>query len=334
MRLSPLRDELEAAGAAFAEISEHEVARDYGDVAGEYAAAHAGPAVADRSARAFVGVRGRDAERLLQSLVSNDVEALLPGGACLAFVLTPKGRPIADLRLWREAPEAFVLEAEPALHDALASTVRRYRLAARADIVDDRDRLALITVLGPLQPPPGVLAAEGALGTDVLGAPGAVRALWADLVAAGYRPVGSDAFEIARVEAGVPRFGAEIDESVLPAETGLVERAVSFTKGCYVGQEPVARLHYRGHPNRHLRRLVGLDGALPSAPAEIVLGERVVGRLTSVAQPPGGGPTVGLGYVRREVEEGSIIEVRQPVGGPSHARVEPVSPASMATRRP
>jgi len=89
MRPSPLRDELEAAGAAFAEISEHEVARDYGDVAGEYAAAHGGPAVADRSARAFVGVRGRDAERLLQSLVSNDVEAVEPGGACLAFVLTP-----------------------------------------------------------------------------------------------------------------------------------------------------------------------------------------------------------------------------------------------------
>ena len=159
------------------------------------------------------------------------------------------------------------------------------------------------------------------------------RAL-AGLVAAGYRPIGADAFEIARVEAGVPRFGAEIDESVLPAETGLVDRAVSFTKGCYVGQEPVARLHYRGHPNRHLRRLVGLDGGLPSVPAEIVLGERVVGRLTSVAQPPGGGPAVGLGYVRREVEEGAIIEVRQPVGGPSHARVEPVSPASMATRRP
>jgi tRNA-modifying protein YgfZ len=334
MRPSPLRDELEAAGAAFAELSEHEVARDYGDLDGEYAAAHTGPAVADRSARAFVGVRGRDAERLLQSLVSNDVEALAIGASCLAFVLTPKGRPIADLRLWREAADAFVLEAEPSLQAEVASTVRRYRLAARAEVVDDRDRLALITVLGPLEAPTGVLVTAGDLGTDVLGAPDAVRALWGELVARGYRPIGADAFEIARVEAGVPRFGSEIDESVLPAETGLVDRAVSFTKGCYVGQEPVARLHYRGHPNRHLRRLVGLDGALPSAPAEIVLGERVVGRLTSVAQPPGGGPAVGLGYVRREVEEGSIIGVRQPAGGPSQARVEALSPASMATRRP
>jgi tRNA-modifying protein YgfZ len=121
---------------------------------------------------------------------------------------------------------------------------------------------------------------------------------------------------------------------VLPAETGLVERTVSFTKGCYVGQEPVARLHYRGHPNRHLRRLLSLEGALPSVPAEIALGDRVVGRLTSVVQPPGDGPAVGLGYVRREVEEGAIVDVRQPVGEPSRARVTAQYPASMAARRP
>jgi tRNA-modifying protein YgfZ len=334
MRPSPLRSELEAAGAVFAERSGHEVGRDYGNLAGEYAAAHEGPAVADRSARAFVGVRGRDAEKLLQSLVSNDVEAVEPGGSCLAFVLTPKGRPVADLRLWREAPDAFVLEAEPELQDELAATVRRYRLAARAEIVDDRDRLALVSVLGPLELPSSMLVADGSLGTDVLGPPDAVAALWRELVHAGYRPVGSEALEIARVEAGVPRFGAEIDASVLPAETGLVERTVSFTKGCYVGQEPVARLHYRGHPNRHLRRLLSLEGALPSVPAEIALGDRVVGRLTSVVQPPGDGPAVGLGYVRREVEEGAIVDVRQPVGEPSRARVTAQYPASMAARRP
>ncbi len=124
----------------------------------------------------------------------------------------------------------------------------------------------------------------------MLGAPDDVGALWRELVAAGARPIGADAYEIARVEAGVPRFGAEIDASVLPAETGLVDQAVSFTKGCYVGQEPVARLHYRGHPNRHLRHLVSFDGALPTVPAEIALGDRVVGRLTSVVQPPGDGP--------------------------------------------
>lgn len=334
MRPSPLRSELEAAGAVFAERAGHEVARHFGDLAGEYQASHSGPAVADRSARALVGVRGRDAEKLLQSLVSNDVEALEPGGSCLAFVLTPKGRPVADLRIWREAPDAFVLEAEPELQDELAATVRRYRLAARAEIADDRDRLASIAVHGPLAPPSGVLVAEGPLGSDVLGTPEAVSALWRELVSAGYRPTGSDAYEIARVEAGVPRFGAEIDASVLPAETGLVEQAVSFTKGCYVGQEPVARLHYRGHPNRHLRHLYALDGALPAVPAEIAVGDRVVGRLTSVAQPPGDGPAVGLGYVRREVEEGAIVDVRQPVGAPAQARVASLSPDSMAAKRP
>ena len=132
----------------------------------------------------------------------------------------------------------------------------------------------------------------------------------------------------------MPRFGAEIDATVLPAETGLVEQAVSFTKGCYVGQEPVARLHYRGHPNRHLRHLVSFDGALPTVPAELALGDRVVGRLTSVVQPPGDGPAVGLGYVRREVEEGSIVDVRRAAGDPAHARVAALGPASMVSRRP
>jgi folate-binding protein YgfZ len=334
MRPSPLRNQLEAAGAVLAERSGYELAVDFGDLAGEYAAAHAGPAISDRSARAFVGVRGRDAEKLLQSLVSNDVEAVQPGGSCLAFVLTPKGRPVADLRIWREAGDAFVLEAEPELQSELQATVRRYRLAARAEITDDRDRLASISVLGAVELPAGLLAADGPLGRDVLGTPEAMAALWHELVAAGVRPVGADAYEIARVEAGIPRFGAEIDATVLPAETGLVEHAVSFTKGCYVGQEPVARLHYRGHPNRHLRQLRSFDGALPTVPAELVLGDRVVGRLTSVVQPPGDAPAVGLGYVRRELEEGAIVDVRQAEGDPSHAQVGGLDPASMVTRRP
>jgi aminomethyltransferase len=331
MRPSPLRDELAAAGALFAERFGHELAVSFGDLADELAAARSGPGVSDRSARALVGVRGRDAARLLQSLVSNDVDALEPGSTCLAFVLTPKGRPIADLRIWRDAADAFVLEAEPSLQDVLAQTVRRYRLAARADIVDDRDRLALVAVAGAFEPPADAQVSAGIVGTDVLGDPAQLRALWRELVVGGFRPIGADAYEIARIEAGAPRFGNEIDDSVLPAETGLVDRAVSFTKGCYVGQEPVARMHYRGHPNRHLRRLVAIEGELPLPPAELVLDERVVGRVTSVATPPGEGPGVGLGYVRSEVEAGSIVDVRPPAGPVSQARVETVLPASMAT---
>jgi folate-binding protein YgfZ len=249
-------------------------------------------------------------------------------------VLTPKGRPIADLRIWREAADAFVLEAEPALQDEVAAIVRRYRLAARAEITDDRERLALVSVVGAFELPPACLASEGVVGMDVLGPRETVRALWDALIAGGAQPAGADAYEIARVEAGAPRFGNEIDDSVLPAETGLVDRAVSFTKGCYVGQEPVARMHYRGHPNRHLRRLVSVAGALPDPPGEIMLDGRVVGRVTSVATPPGDGPDVGLGYVRREVEEGSIVDLRAPDGALAQARVETVPPASMASRRP
>jgi folate-binding protein YgfZ len=289
-----------------------------------------GLVIADRSARAFVGVRGRDAAKLLQSLVSNDIDALAVGSSQLAFVLTPKGRPVADLRIWREADDAFVLEAEPELQDVVAAVVRRYRLAARAEVADDRGRVGLVAVGGEIDAPEGTLAAGGVLGTDVLGPVDTVRELRERLVAAGARPIDAAAYERARIEAGAPRFGAEIDESVLPAETGIVDQAISFTKGCYVGQEPVARLHYRGHPNRHLRRLHSLAGALPSLPADLVLGDRVVGRLTSVSEPDG----IALGYVRREIDEGAIVEVRPAEGSPVQARVENRLPASMAPRRP
>jgi aminomethyltransferase len=285
-------------------------------------------AVADRSARAFVGVRGRDAAKLLQSLVTSDVDALGVGDAQLAFVLTPKGRPIADLRIWREGDEAFVVEAEPELQDQVAAVIRRYRLAAKADVVDDRERLALLAVAGPVPAADGVLVAPGLLGSDVLGPRDAIAGLRETLLAGGAREVGPDAYELLRIEAGVPRTGREIDEGVLPAETGLVDRAVSFTKGCYVGQEPVARLHYRGHANRRLSRLRLVEGELPGLPAEIAVGDRVVGRLTSAAVR-GAGDAIGLGYVRREVADGTIVELRDGTGAAARARVEDLAPASM-----
>jgi folate-binding protein YgfZ len=125
------------------------------------------------------------------------------------------------------------------------------------------------------------------------------------------------------VELGVPRDGAEVDETVLPAETGLVERTVSFSKGCYVGQEPVARLHYRGHPNRLLRRLLLRGPDAPALPAEVVAGGRTVGRVTSVAALGSGAR--GLAYVRREVADGSDVEVLDAAGRSLLATVEPLA---------
>jgi folate-binding protein YgfZ len=124
------------------------------------------------------------------------------------------------------------------------------------------------------------------------------------LEGAGASPVGEQAAEIVRVESGRPRYGVDLDESTIPQEAGLNERAVSFTKGCYVGQETVARLHYRGKPNRHLRGL-RLSGLAPPG-TELRLGERAVGHLGSVALSPRHGP-IGLALVRREAEPGDTV---------------------------
>jgi folate-binding protein YgfZ len=323
---SPLHDRLALDGAVFGEREGWLVAQRYAaGVEVEYAAGHAG-AVADRSARGAVAVGGRDAARLLQSIVTNDVEALAVGASVYALLLTPKGRPLADMHVLRRATEEFLLLCEPDAHDVVASAVRRYRLASRATVDDARGAVAAVALLGGSEAPPGELVAlAGPLGPELVGEPAAVAAAWSALRAAGAQPVGAEAFEILRVERGAPRLGAELDEQVLPAEAGVVERAVSFSKGCFIGQEPVARLHYRGHPNRTLRRLVFAGGA-PQLPATIEVGGRDVGRVTSAARVPGAAAhAVGLGYVRREVDDGCEVLVREADGGTVAARL--VAPA-------
>jgi folate-binding protein YgfZ len=144
------------------------------------------------------------------------------------------------------------------------------------------------------------------LGIDVLCEADATDDVRAALLAAGATPVSEDAAEILRVESGRPRYGVDADDATIPQEAGLNARAVSFTKGCYVGQETVARLFYRGKPNRHLR---GLRLSEPApAGAELRLGERVVGTLTSSLVSPAYGP-IGLALVRREAELGSTVDV-------------------------
>jgi aminomethyltransferase len=326
-RLSPLLDVLEAAGARLEERDGWLVAADLGDLAGEYAAARDGSAVADRSARGFLRVHGRDAAKLLQSIVTNDVEALGEGESAFAFLLTPRGRPLADLRVVRTGADAFLLDCEAPAHDVVALALRRYRLAAQAQIEDAREAVAAVAVFGVEDLPgeDGLVRVPSLLGVDLVGDAPAVRAAWDRLVAGGARPIGAEAYEALRVVAGVPRLGWEIDESVLPAETGLVERAVSFTKGCYIGQEPVARLHYRGHANRTLRRLVLDDGAAPDLPASVATAGKDVGRVTSAVVPPdASGAPVALAYVRREVPDGARVEVRDAGERTLGAVVEPL----------
>lgn len=231
--------------------------------------------------RAFVRVFGPDARDYLQRMVSNDVEALQVGESCPALLLTAKARVIAPLVVWRRGDEDFLLLTEPELGDAVQALLTRMRLRARCEIEAEQHDSVLVFGSG-----------EG-LVTDFPGA--------RELVDSGLEPTVADAeLEARRVAAGVPRWGREIDDRVLPAEAGLEESHISFSKGCYPGQEPVARLHYRGHPNRGLRVLQLED--VPEYDAELVHDGKVVGRVTSAVRRVDGS-VVALAYVRTEVPD-------------------------------
>jgi folate-binding protein YgfZ len=231
-------------------------------------------------------------------MLSNDVAALALGESCEALLLTPKARVIAPMRVLRRAEDDFLLLTEPELGETLRDQLLRMRFAAKAEIAVEEHTSTL------------VFGGTEGIPTEDYGEP-AVEVLDAD-----HEPtLDADALEAMRIEAGTPRFGREIDDRVLPAEAGLVERAVSLTKGCYPGQEPIARLHYRGHANRGLRVLV-LEGDLPEPDAELTYGEKVVGRVTSAVRSNGG--IVALAYVRVEVPADAELGLGRSKARPLH----------------
>jgi folate-binding protein YgfZ len=278
------------------------------------AAARGATAICTRDELAFVRGSGRDAARLLQNVVTSDIDALAVGQGQYGLALTPKGRPIADAWIVREADDAFVCACETVAEADLVAMLRRYRLASRADIASVTDELTLLE--RPLAAPAEGWHA-GPLGALLLAPPEAARAAWDAAVAEGAVPIGAETREILRIERGLPRFGIDFDGSNLPAEAGVVERAISFTKGCYIGQEPIVRLAHRGHANRELRRLHLADAL--ELPATLQDGERDVGRVTSSASLPEGG-AAALGYVRRAVADGAELVALDARGGRVAAR--------------
>lgn len=222
--------------------------------------------------RAFTRVLGPDACDYLQRMLSNDVEALAVGEWCDALLLTAKARMIAPLRVLRRGDDDFLLSTEPELGDRVQSQLLRTRFAAKADIEPETHDAWL--VLG---------------GEEVIDE----------------RPDGEeidgDAYERWRIENAVPRWGHELDEQILPAEAGLTKTHVSFSKGCYPGQEPIARQHYRGKVNRRLRVLETEAGVAPGA--DVSLGDKTVGRVTSAVAG------LALAYVRTEVPEDADLEI-------------------------
>jgi folate-binding protein YgfZ len=223
-------------------------------------------------------------------MISNDVEALTVGESCEALLLTAKARVIAPLRVWRRGEEDYLLLTEPELGDKVRAHLARTRFRARCEIELEQHESTL--VLGGTE---GIANGDyGVPAVEVLDDP--------------HEPtIGEEELEALRIQAGTPRWGREIDDRILPAEAGLDERAVSWTKGCYPGQEPVARLHYRGHPNRRLRRLELEGEELPNYDAELVYEGKPVGRVTSAARL--NGRVVALAYVRVEVPDEAELRV-------------------------
>jgi tRNA-modifying protein YgfZ len=305
----------------------------------EYATLTEHCGLVDRSERGKLALTGAGAVEFLNGQVTNELVGVKPGEGRYAAFLTHKGKMLGDLRILmvgddaEEEPGELLLDTERVALQGLFDMIRHFKVGYEVELHKRTLECSLLSLIGPAADAAAanVLALEqGDLPLEehdhLLGTVGrtAIRAIRTDigldllfdssvldevrdaLLAAGVVAVSEPAAEIVRIEHGRPRYGLDMDETTIPQEAGLNERAVSFTKGCYVGQETVARLRYKGKPNRHLRglRLSGL--AEPGA--ELRLGERSVGRLSSSVFSPTFGP-IGLALVRREAAVGDELLV-------------------------
>jgi folate-binding protein YgfZ len=301
----------------------------------------------DRSERGKLALSGAGAVEFLNGQVTNELTDLRPGEGRYAAFLTNKGKMLGDLRILAVGEAGtggldsngplteLLLDTERVALQPLFDMIRRYRIGYEVELHKRTLECGLLSLIGPEaraciahHPLPEAEHAHApaeiggapvrliatAEGVDVLCATPDIEAVRAALMDAGATPVGVAAAEIVRVERGRPRYGIDIDEGTIPQEAGLNERAVSFTKGCYVGQETVARLYYRGKPNRHLRGLrLSPPGEAtmtvpPASGDQLRLGERVVGHLGSVVDSPRLG-TIALALVRREASPGDTLAV-------------------------
>ncbi|HEY3856302.1 MAG TPA: glycine cleavage T C-terminal barrel domain-containing protein [Verrucomicrobiae bacterium] len=314
-----------AAGAVFGEINGQEIVLDYGDWSAEYAALREDVGIIDTSFRGRLCLVGADRQRFLNGQVTNNVKDLRPGQGCYAALVSAKGKLQSDLNIYCMENE-ILLDFEPGYKGVVSQRLEKYVIAEDVQIVDAAEHYGMWSVQGPKasavaevdldvamsikkteDPALGESYAAtnqrfGSAGFDLFAPTIAMNELAGRLVSRGGRLCGWRALEAIRVERGIPRFGADMDETNLAPEA-IDERAISYSKGCYIGQEVIARVRTYGHVAKSLQslKMEGNDASIPAKGAKVFQGDLEAGYITTAVLSPMHKAVIALGYIRRGV---------------------------------
>jgi folate-binding protein YgfZ len=319
---TPLHEQTATAGAVFAEEAGWLLPAHFGDPVAEYNRARGEAVLVDESPRGKIEVSGADAARFLHNLTTNDIVHLTNGAVCEAFLTTAKAKVIAYLLIVRQDSAAnqpaFWLDTTTGAEDKVMQHLDRFLISEQVEFVNHTREFAQMHFAGPRAP---VLMEQLGMNPirrhDALGLPGydivcpsdQAASVWQRLIDAGARPTGREACEILRIEAGLPREGADIDENTFAPEVGRIAQTISYTKGCYLGQESIVMARDRGQVNRSLVGVKLPEGPVPHGSHLFAQGKEV-GRVTSSVLSPRLGTAIGLAYVRRGHQEpGTMLEV-------------------------
>ncbi|MEM7009755.1 MAG: aminomethyltransferase family protein [Thermodesulfobacteriota bacterium] len=334
MKELPLNELHKSLGANFGEYFGYNMPLDYGDWQSEYDSVRSSAGIIDLSARGKLRLSGKDHLKFLQGMLSNDVIDLEPGKGNSATVLTVKGRMIADMRVYKQA-DSILLDLDPGLNEKVCELLKKFRLSYKADIDDITDTYGLISLQGSSSGKLlellfgqdfslmqqydhmekdfaghkitiACLSRTAEKGFDIYIANEGLKPLWEEFCSRGeelgIKPFGYTALNTLRIEAGLAVYGIDMDESNIPIEAGLWD-ALNFEKGCYVGQEVVARIKWRGHVNWHLIGFESDNSSKPIVGDQIFSGEKKIGRITSTTHSPKLDKTISMGYIRREFKD-------------------------------
>jgi folate-binding protein YgfZ len=351
-----LRAHHEVLNARFTTVNGMEVVNDFGDPLSEYAALQHSVGILDLGFRSRLCLTGVDRSKFLNGQVTNDVNKLKTGEGCYAALITAKGKMQSDLNIYNLGNE-LLLDFEPGLSEAVSQRIDKYIIADDVQIIDVAPHYGLLSVQGP-QAAEAIVKADlglalpgkpmdstnsksetlgelylisqsrtGTQGFDLFVPIAGLEAAFNQLIAAanqlGGRAVGWQALEMARIEAGIPRFGVDMDETNLPPESGMEKRGISYTKGCYIGQEVIARIRTYGQVAKALRGLRLNDDlkTLPTRGDKLFLGEKEIGYITSAVFSPKLKANIGLAYVRREGNKVGTDLFLRTVDGNSPAKI-------------